>query len=79
MRRWKFCSIVALALGFGALGCSGGGASSKVSLTISPTTASVITNTTQPFTPFVTGTTDMVVDVDRDLSYGRDRPSLRHH
>jgi DNA-binding beta-propeller fold protein YncE len=60
MRRWKFCSIVALALGFGALGC-GSSATSTVSLTISPTTASVITNTTQTFTPFVTGTTDMVV------------------
>lgn len=60
MRRWKFCSILALALGVGVLGC-GGGATSTISVTISPTTASVITNTTQTFTPFVTGTTDTVV------------------
>jgi DNA-binding beta-propeller fold protein YncE len=60
MRRWRFCSILILALGCGVLGC-GGGASSTVSVTISPTTASVITNTTQTFTPFVTGTTDMAV------------------
>jgi DNA-binding beta-propeller fold protein YncE len=60
MRRWKFWSILILALEFGVLGC-GGGASSAISLTISPTTASVITNTTQTFTPFVTGTTDTVV------------------
>jgi DNA-binding beta-propeller fold protein YncE len=60
MRRWKFCSILALALGVGVLGC-GGGATSTISLTISPTTASVITNTTQTFTPFVTGTTDTAV------------------
>jgi DNA-binding beta-propeller fold protein YncE len=60
MRRWKVCSILILALGFGVLGC-GGGATSTVSVTISPTAASVITNTTQTFTPFVSGTTDMVV------------------
>jgi hypothetical protein len=61
MRRWKFCSILILALGLGVLGC-GGGATSTVSVTISPTIASVITNTPQPFTAFVTGTTDMVVE-----------------
>ena len=60
MRRWKFCSILALALGVGVLGC-GGGATSTISVTISPTTASVITNTTQTFTSFVTGTTDQAV------------------
>src|SRR5882762_3550902 len=61
MRRWKFCSILILALGSGVFGCGSGGASSTISLTISPTTASVITNTTQTFTPFVTGTTDTAV------------------
>jgi DNA-binding beta-propeller fold protein YncE len=61
MRGWKFWSILILWLEFGVLGCGGGGGSSQISLTISPPTASVITNTTQTFTPFVTGTTDMVV------------------
>jgi DNA-binding beta-propeller fold protein YncE len=58
MRRWKFCSILTLWLGFGAVGCGSGGAASTITIAISPTTASVITNTTQAFTPFVNGATD---------------------
>jgi DNA-binding beta-propeller fold protein YncE len=60
MRRWKFCSIITLAMGLGALGC-GGGAASTVTVSISPTIASVITGTTQTFTPFVNGTTTTTV------------------
>jgi hypothetical protein len=60
MRGWKFCSVLILALGLGALGC-GGNSSSGVTLTIAPTTASVITNTTQPFTATVGGTTNTAV------------------
>src|SRR5712691_9163865 len=59
MRRWKLCSILTLALGLGALGCGGGNAASTaISIAISPSTASVITNTTQPFSVFVTGSSD---------------------
>src|ERR1700687_3289041 len=59
MRPWKFCLILTLALGFGALGCGGGGTpATALTIAISPTTASVITNTTQPFSAFVTGSTD---------------------
>ena len=61
MRPWKLCSILTLALGLGALGCGGGSSPTTVTVTISPTIASVITNTTQTFTPFVNGTTDAVV------------------
>ncbi len=59
MRRWKLFSILTLALGLGALGCGGGNAASTaISIAISPSTASVITNTTQPFSVFVTGSSD---------------------
>src|SRR5713101_1259475 len=59
MRRWKLCSILTLALGLGALGCGGGNAASTaISIAISPSTASVITNTTQPVSVFVTGSSD---------------------
>ncbi len=60
MRRWKFCSIFALALALGALGC-GSSASTTVTLQITPTTVSVITNLTQQFTPFVTGSSNQTV------------------
>ena len=59
MRRWKFCSILILALAFGALGC--GGSATSVTLTISPTSASVVTNTTQSFLAVVGGTTNTAV------------------
>ena len=59
MRPWKFCLILTLALGLGALGCGGGGtAATTITIAISPTTASVITNTTQPFSAFVSGSSD---------------------
>src|SRR6267143_2597439 len=61
MRPWKLCSILTLAMGLGALGCGGGSSPTTDTVTISPTIASVITNTTQTFTPFVNGTTDAVV------------------
>jgi hypothetical protein len=58
MRRWKFFTMLTLVLGSGALGCGGGNAASSISIAISPTVASVITNTTQPFSAFVTGSSD---------------------
>src|ERR1700737_2631266 len=59
MRPWKFCLILILALGLGALGCGGGGTpATSITIAISPTTASVITNTTQAFSAFVTGSSD---------------------
>jgi len=59
--RWKYFSLFTLALVFGAVGCAGNKAASTITVTVSPTTASVITNTTQTFTAFVNGTTDQVV------------------
>jgi DNA-binding beta-propeller fold protein YncE len=61
MRGWKFCSILILALGLGALGCGGGNSSSGVTLAIAPPSASVITNTTQAFSATVTGSTNTAV------------------
>src|ERR1700682_146969 len=59
MRPWKFCLILTLALGLGAFGCGGGGTTAtSITIAISPTTASVITNTTQPFSAFVSGSSD---------------------
>src|SRR6202158_4658094 len=58
MRPWKFCLILTLALGLGALGCGGGTPATSITIAISPTTASVITNTTQAFSAFVTGSSD---------------------
>ncbi|HXP81069.1 MAG TPA: hypothetical protein VN976_14285 [Verrucomicrobiae bacterium] len=60
MRWWKFSTILTLATALGALGC-GGSSSSGVSITISPTTASVITNRTQPFTGTVTGNSNTAI------------------
>jgi DNA-binding beta-propeller fold protein YncE len=60
MRWWKFSTILTLAAALGALGC-GGSSSTGVSITISPTTASVITNRTQPFTGTVTGNSNTSV------------------
>lgn len=54
MKRWRFLTILALAAALGAWGC-GGSSSSGVAITISPTTASVITNRTQQFSGVVTG------------------------
>ena len=58
MRRWKYFSLLTFALGFAAVGCGGSKAATTITIAISPSTASVITNTTQTFSPFVNGSTD---------------------
>src|SRR6266478_1661643 len=58
MRRWKLCSILTLALGLGAVGCGSSSTATSIAIAISPATASVITNTTQAFSVFVTGSSD---------------------
>ncbi|HEY2647392.1 MAG TPA: YncE family protein [Candidatus Acidoferrales bacterium] len=60
MSWWKYSAILTLATALGALGC-GSSASSTVTITISPTTTSVITNRTQPFSAMVTGNTNTAV------------------
>ena len=60
MSRWKFCSILILVLALGAIGC-GSSSSTTVTLTISPTTVSVITNTTQQFASLVMGSSNTTV------------------
>ena len=60
MRWWKLSMILALAAALGALGC-GGSSSSGVAITVSPTTASVITNRTQQFTGVVTGNSNTAI------------------
>ena len=61
MRWWKFAAIAALAAALGAVGC-GSSASSTVTITISPTTASVITNRTQQFSGSVTGNSNTAIN-----------------
>jgi DNA-binding beta-propeller fold protein YncE len=56
----KLSTILTLAAALGALGCGGSG-SSGVSITISPTTASVITNRTQLFSGLVTGSSNTAI------------------
>lgn len=58
MRWWKFSTILTLAAALGALGCGGGSSSGGVTIAISPTIASVITNRTQLFTGSVTGSSN---------------------
>jgi DNA-binding beta-propeller fold protein YncE len=60
MRWWKLSTILALAAALGAWGC-GGSNSSGVSITVSPTTASVITNRTQLFSGVVTGNSNTAI------------------
>ena len=60
MRWWKFSTILTLAAALGALGC-GGSSSSGVAITITPTTASVITNRTQLFSGAVTGSSNTAI------------------
>ena len=60
MSWWKFSTILTLAAALGALGC-GGSSSSGVAITISPTTASVITNRTQLFSGLVTGSSNTAI------------------
>jgi DNA-binding beta-propeller fold protein YncE len=59
MRGWRFVAIAALAAALGALGC--GSSSSSVAITVTPTTASVITNRTQQFTGAVTGSSNTAI------------------
>jgi DNA-binding beta-propeller fold protein YncE len=61
MMRWKFFALLSLALGLAAVGCGNKAAATTVTVAISPSTASVITNTAQTFSAFVNGTTDQVV------------------
>ena len=60
MRRWKVCALLSLAAALGAWGC-GGSSSSGVSITVSPTSASVITNRTQQFSGIVTGNSNTTI------------------
>jgi DNA-binding beta-propeller fold protein YncE len=60
MRWWKLSTILMFAAALGALGC-GSNKSSGVSITISPTIASVITNRTQPFSGLVTGSSNTAI------------------
>jgi DNA-binding beta-propeller fold protein YncE len=60
MKRWKLGSILTLAMALGVVGC-GSSTTSSVVLTITPITASVITNTTQQFSSNVTGSTNTTV------------------
>ena len=61
MRGWRFVGIAALAAALGALGCGGGSGSSGVTITVTPTTASVITNRTQQFSGGVTGSSNTAI------------------
>src|SRR5580700_1250196 len=60
MRWWKFSTMLTLAAALGALGC-GGSSSSGVTISISPTTASVITNRTQLFSGLVSGSSNTAI------------------
>lgn len=60
MRRWKLYSILTLAMALGVSGC-GGSAATTVTLTISPTTSSVVTNTTEQFSSTVSGSSNTTV------------------
>jgi DNA-binding beta-propeller fold protein YncE len=60
MRRWKFSTILTLAAALGAWGC-GGSTASTIVITITPKTASVITNRTQLFSGAVTGSSNTAV------------------
>jgi DNA-binding beta-propeller fold protein YncE len=60
MRWWKFSTILTLAAALGAMGC-GSSASSTVAITVTPTSASVITNRTQLFSGAVTGSSNTAI------------------
>jgi hypothetical protein len=61
MRWWKFSTILTLAAALGAMGCGSSSSSGGVSITVSPTIASVITNRTQLFSGTVTGSSNTAV------------------
>jgi DNA-binding beta-propeller fold protein YncE len=60
MRRWGFFTILAIGAALAALGC-GGSSSSGVSISVTPTVASVITNRTQQFSGAVTGNSNTAI------------------
>ena len=60
MRWWRIAAFLLLVTMLGAMGC-GSSSSSAVSLTINPTTASVITNRTQQFSGLVTGSSNTTI------------------
>lgn len=60
MRWWRIAAFLLLAAMLGAMGC-GSSSSSAVSLTINPTTASVITNRQQQFSGLVTGSSNTAI------------------
>src|SRR5579871_4872384 len=60
MSAWRIIAFLLLGAALGIAGC-GSKASSSVALTISPTTASVITNRTQQFSGLVTGSSNTAI------------------
>ena len=60
MSSWRICAFILFAAALGVMGC-GSSSSSGVSITVSPTTASVITNRTQQFSGLVTGSSNTAV------------------
>jgi DNA-binding beta-propeller fold protein YncE len=61
MRRWKLSSILALATVLGVYGCGSKSNATTVTISITTSTASVITNTTQQFAAVVNGNTNTAV------------------
>src|SRR6266851_2146074 len=61
MSWWKVSTILTIAAALGAWGCGSSSSSAGVTITISPTIASVITNTPQVFTATVTGNSNTAV------------------
>ncbi len=60
MSWWKLSTILALAAALGACGC-GGSPANSIAITVTPTTASVITNRTQLFSGLVTGSSNTAI------------------
>jgi hypothetical protein len=60
MRWWKVSTILTLATALGTWGC-GGSSTSTIAITITPTSASVITNRTQLFSGLVTGSSNTAI------------------
>src|SRR4029077_12234640 len=58
MSWWKVSTILTLAAALGALGCGSKSSSAGVTIQISPTLASVITNRTQLFSGLVSGSSN---------------------
>ena len=69
MSRCKFSTILALAAALGVMGC-GKSTTNSVSITISPTQASVITNRTQLFSGLVTGSSNTAITWSLTCSTG---------